>query len=193
MRTKMKGLYFGVMMCLAMSNLTGCGDGEADGNTVTGRLTAISDTSITMEVFPQMEEGKERPVSGGAIGKRPDGQMPEGTPPAGMEMPEGEMPEGTPPADREMSEGEIPEGEEKNGSNRKQGGRNLESKTYEISEDVQVYKQQGEETVEITWEEVELGTLVSVVEQDGVISAITVQEKTRGNFPSGFSKKEQAK
>ena len=76
---KAKKLCIG-LLCVAMisAGLTGCGEESSESYTqVMGRVTAVSDSEITLAVF-EKPEGKG--VSGGAV----HGQdRPEGSPPAG--------------------------------------------------------------------------------------------------------------
>ena len=169
------------LLCAAMimAGLTGCGSESSESYTqVMGRVTAVSDSEITLAVFEQPEG---RAASGGAV----QGQdKPEGTPPAGMpeggepgeNPPEGvsgeavqgqNKPEGTPPAG--MPEGGEPG--EKTDSDRADGDKktkteSTETKKITISSDTKVYTQQGEEKTETSLSEVELGSMVSV-ELDG--------------------------
>lgn len=77
----------------------------------------------------QGDDKKKGPVSGGAVGGKPDG-----TPPAGKRQ----------------------------NSSQSQG----ESKTYKIDSDTKIYKEDGGEKTEISLDEVELGSMISI-EADG--------------------------
>lgn len=136
------------LLCAAMimAGLTGCGSESSESYTqVMGRVTAVSDSEITLAVFEQPEG---RAASGGAV----QGQnKPEGTPPAGM-------PEGGEPG--EKTDSERADGDKKTKTE------STETKKITISSDTKVYTQQGEEKTETSLSEVELGSMVSV-ELDG--------------------------
>lgn len=172
---KMRKIYAGLVLCMSLASLTACGssDEESTDNSVMGRVTAISDSKMIMEVFEQdqaQRQDGERPnaASGsGAQFDRRDGEMPEGTPPT-----DGQKPKGTPPADGQKPKGTPPAGKG-------------ESKTFQINGDTQIYKQSGEEKTEITIDEIELGSWVSVTIEDDVAKSIIIQDREqfgkRGN------------
>lgn len=172
---KMRKICAGLVLCMSLASLTGCGgssDEENTDNSVMGRLTAISSSKITMDVMDwdnTRHAKEERPdtVSGGGvkIGEK-DREKRKGTPPNDEKLQEappsdGEKPQGTPPA--------------------KKG----ETKTFELNSDTKIYKQSGEEKVEITLDEVELGTWLIVSLEENVVTSMVVQDSSqfgrRGN------------
>lgn len=50
-----------------------------------------------------------------------------------------------------------------------------ESKTFVLNDDTKIYKQEGEEKTEISTEELELGSMLSVVADGDTAEIITVQ------------------
>ena len=144
----------GLMLCMSLSSLTGCGsssDGASE-NAVMGRLTAVSESQIKMEAFERQNKG-EKPQGTPPAVKGDDNQKP------GDDQ-VGEKPEGTPPAM-----------DDKNPQ-----GRKGETKTYQISSDTKIYKQQGEEKTEISINEVDLGTMISVETDGDEATSIIVQD-----------------
>lgn len=170
-KTGMNKLYTGLLLCMACAGLTACG--SSDGTTKTsGRLTAISETQIQIEEMTG-DPGQNGPASGGAIGEgRPasgpaiQGDDKKKGPVSGGAV--GEKPDGTPPADAKGNgkkngkpDGTPPAGKGQN-SSQSQG----ESKTYKIDSDTKIYKEDGGEKTEISLDEVELGSMISI-EADG--------------------------
>ena len=152
-KTGMNKLYTGLLLCMACAGLTACG--SSDGTTKTsGRLTAISETQIQIEEMTG-DPGQNGPASGGAIGK---GKPASGPAIQGDDKKKGPVsggavggkPEGTPPAGKRQN------------SSQSQG----ESKTYKIDSDTKIYKEDGGEKTEISLDEVELGSMISI-EADG--------------------------
>lgn len=168
---------FGVSLLLGLAGagLTACNSSQQE-NTASGlmgRLTSVSDTKVVVEVFDRLSNA----ASGAAVdGSRGD-KKPEGTPPADFkqgEKPEGERPDGTPPADRpDMKQEDQKEGrrDSENGKKQMKG----ESRTFALTEDTKIYKQEGEEKTEISAEELELGSMLSVVTDGDTAEIITVQ------------------
>lgn len=179
----MKGLCAGLCACMMTAGLAGCGQSSSESSTqVMGRVTAVSDSEITLAVFEQ-PEGKG--VSGGAV----HGQdKPKGTPPAGMpeggepgeKAPDGvsggafggkDRPEGTPPADNPGEKTDSTSGD----GDKKMRNESTETKKIAISKDTKVYTQQGEDKTEASLSDVQLGAMVSVeLDGDEAIS-ITLQ------------------
>lgn len=162
----MKMISAALCFCVLAGSLTGCGDKEVDGTEVMGRITAVSDSEITLAVFerPEGEEARgERPdgVSGGAIGEHPK-------PASGEAIQGGERPKGTPPAGR-------PEGENGEGKEEKFGNDSSETRKITIDSDTKVYKQQGEEETEAAVSDLELGSMVTVVLDGEEADRITIQ------------------
>lgn len=172
-----------LLLGLAGASLTACSSSQQE-NTASGmmgRLTSVSDTKVVVEVFNRPSNA----ASGGAVdGRRAsDGDMggkrPEGTPPADFkqgEHPKGERPDGTPPADRpDMKQDDQKEGQpdSENGKKQKKG----ESKTFVLTDDTKIYKQEGEEKTEISADELELGSMLSVVADGENAEIITIQSR----------------
>jgi hypothetical protein len=212
-RKKARALYTALFLCMAATGLTACGSdtsSESSDSEVVGRVTSISDSELQMEVFDMdanasEDKGDKFPgASGGAIsgaavkdgGDRP--QMPEGTMPADGDRKdnngENGKPDGTPPADQ-GNQGEAPDakdgdadtkkdadGNDKSGSGQPSG----ESKTYAISSDTKVYQQDGDEKTEITLDELNPGSMVSVETDGDEVESITIQN-------SGFGGDKQTK
>ena len=89
-------------LCLIVAGMSACGKDSSNQSTVTGRITAISDSEITIAV---MQDGtnSSKSASGGAMsGQMPqggssDGQQP-GTPPDGQQSGSSDSQQpGTPP------------------------------------------------------------------------------------------------
>lgn len=168
---------FGVSLLLGLAgaSLTACNNSqqESTASGLMGRLTSVSDTKVVVEVFDRPSDA----ASGGAVDGRRGGKKPEGTPPADFkqgEKPEGERPDGTPPADRpDMKQDDQKEGRPDSENGRKQ--MKGESKTFVITEDTKIYKQEGEEQTEISADELELGSMLSVVADGDTAETITVQ------------------
>lgn len=162
-KQKLRALYTGVLLCLAAAGLAGCGSGDDENaeSAVTGRVTSISEAQIVIEAFekPEGERPDASSGSGAGFGKNhgdsQNREKPQGTPPA-----DGSKPDGTPPTDGGQ------------GKDRKRG----ETKTYQIDSSTAVYKMSGEEKTEITLDDVELGSMVSIVTDGDKASSITVQD-----------------
>lgn len=190
-RKKARALYTALFLCMAAAGLTACGSDnstDSEDTAVVGRVTSVSDSELQMEVFDMDSSDREGKgdkfpgASGGAIsgaavgdGEKPEG-MPDGTPPAG----DGEdgKPQGTPPADGE----DAPDAKDGDGKQQSDGkdrndaqGPAGESKTYTISSDTKIYKQDGDEKTEITLDELDPGSMVSVEADGDEAESITVQ------------------
>ena len=176
---KSKVWAFGVslLLGLASASLTACNNNQQENaaSGMMGRLTSVSDTKVVVEVFDRPSNAVSGQAADGS--RASDGNMgrqkPEGTPPAGFkqgEKPEGERPDGTPPADR-------PERKQENRDNsqNEKKPKKGESKTFVLTEDTKIYKQEGEEKTEISAEELELGSMLSIVAEGDTAQVITVQ------------------
>lgn len=169
-KSKVWAFSVSLLLGLASASLTACGSGQqgdaADG--VMGRLTSISDTKVIVEVFDQKGEHPPKAASGGAA--------------------EGEMkrrPEGTPPAD-------IQRGEKGNPGDGKES-KTRESKTFVIGENTKFYKQEGEEETEITADELELGSMLSIIADGEVAESIHVLQMDGGQRGERGQKKGERK
>ena len=165
---RVRRICAGLVLCMSLASLTGCGSGKERGaeNAVMGHLTAASDTKIVMEVFGEA------------------GKMPEGTPPADKQQGEkpptdGQKPDGTPPSDDDNQRG--------------QGGRKGESKTYQLDDDTKIYKQSGDEKTEISIDEVDLGSMISVETEGDTATSITVQDSSQFGNRGNRGNRDQAK
>lgn len=186
-RKRAKALYTALLLCMATTGLTACGsdnssDSASSGGMVMGRVTSVSSNEIQMEVMTD-QGGKGGPqgsvsgaaVSGSAMGEAPDGQMKQGERAPDGETKQGERPSGAP--DGEMKQGErpsgAPDGEKKRG----------ESKTYTIDSDTKIYQQNGDEKTEITLDDLNPGSMVSIeTDSDGdEAESITIQNSQGGN------------
>lgn len=194
---------FALCLGMVMAGLAGCGKSESDqsGTEIMGRVTAVSDSEITLAVFERQDGEKpdgSEPDGGNPDGERPDGENPDGSEPDG-EKPDGEKPDSS-ESDDKKPDGEKPDGE------RPQGGRpgnvsggafrageeppassgqpaNEQTKKIAISGDTKVYRQQGEEKTEGTISDIQLGSMVSVVMEGEEAVSITIQtmeERGRG-------------
>lgn len=182
-RTK-TSIFFALLACSALI-LSGCGSktSESAGDEVNGRVSAFSDSEITVEVFQKNDDNSngrpERPdaASGGAVTEngKPDGEAPQGEnppeKPSESMKPDGEMPaSGGAIGNGEKPSGDMPKGE---------------SKTYTITDDTKFYENDGESTTEISLNDLELGgdvTLVLDSEGKNVVS-VTKQQRQQGNMP----------
>jgi hypothetical protein len=202
-RKKIRALYTALFLCMATTGLTACGSGDAStesaDSSVVGRVTSVSDSELQMEVFDMdanAADGKGDKflgASGGAIsgsavenGDNPP-QMPDGTMPAGEDGKNGgddnKKPDGTPPAGADgtpsADQADTPNAE--NGADKEKGngenGKKMsgESKTYTISSDTKVYKQDGDEKTEITLDDLNPGSMVSVEADGDEVESITIQ------------------
>lgn len=195
-KDRMKAFCTGLFLCFAAAGLTACGssDDESTDGAVIGRLTSASDTQIVVEIFEEKEGGRPDIASGSGAGvdrqrpegeqsldgKEPSGNKPKGTPPADAGQPrdsseDAQKPQGSPPADDQKGKG--------------RGGRTGETKTYYINSDTVIYKMSGEEKTEISIDEVELGSMLSIVAAEDTATCITVQDssdfKDRGHGGRG--------
>ena len=165
-KSKVWAVGVSLLLGLAGASLTACNSSQQDDTAsgLTGRLTSVSDTKVVVEVF-------DRP-SNAASGAAVEGSR-------GGKKPEGERPDGTPPADRpDMKEGDQKEGrpDSENGRKQKSG----ESKTFVLTEDTKIYKQEGEEETEISAGELELGSMLSVVADGDTAKSIHVLQMDSG-------------
>lgn len=172
---KKKGnrLFAFCLLCVASLLIVSCGSKQvADEEEIMGRVSAVSEEQITISVF-EMSKEKKQPdeVSGGAFEGK---ERPEGTPPADMQQ--GERPEGTPPAD--MQQGERPEGtppaDMQQGRNPE--GNEQQDKTILISKSTKIYRQNGEEKIEISISDLNPGDTVMVAMDGENADSITIRE-----------------
>lgn len=166
-KDRVKAFCTGLFLCFAAAGLTACGSNDEDSTdgAVVGRLTSASDTQIVVEVFEEREGGRPDIASGSAArGNTASGSAAgmDGQPPEDGKEPSGEKPDGTPPAD------------DQKGKDR--GGKAGETKTYRIDSDTVIYKMSGDEKTEISIEEVDLGSMLSIVAEDDKAASITVQD-----------------
>ncbi|MCR5690953.1 MAG: hypothetical protein K6G62_01930 [Eubacterium sp.] len=205
-KNSMGKLYAGLLLCMACAGLTACGSSsdQKSGETASGRLTSMTDTQIEIEVgIGDAVSGGA--VSGGAMGQKPSGEKPSGDKPSGQtdgqapsgqtdgqapsgqadgqapsgqtdgQAPSGEKPSGEKPSGEKPS-GDKPSGGEM-GNNDFSSQNDQGSKTYEIDEDTKIYLQEGDSKTEITADDVEIGSMVTVeLDSDGdEVEAIIVQ------------------
>lgn len=175
-RDRMKIFSTGLFLCFAAASLTACGSGDdqsTDG-AVMGRLTSASDTQIVVEVF-EKKDGEGPDIASGS-GADVDRQRLEGSQPFEGKEPSSEKPQGTPPADDAQR-------------GKGMGGKTGETKTYQLDSDTVIYKMSGEEKTEISINEVELGSMLSIVADGDIATSITVQDvsdfKSRGHGGQG--------
>lgn len=201
----------GLCVCM-LASMTACGESDSENLTqVSGRVSAVADGEITLSVFEMPGNGEmrgNRPdgVSGGAVDGKERPKMPEGTPPADMN---GKMPQGGEmPKDGKMPQGNGQRGQRPDGvSGGTMEGREKpempdgtppvgnaggvprgtsETKKIIIKDSTKVYTQQGEEKVESSVSDVQLGSMV-MVELDGDEAvSITIQSM---NAQGGMSQK----
>ena len=149
-----------LVLCVAFV-LNACGkeSSETSGAEIMGRISAISNSEITLEVFQQSDSSDSKP-------ERPDEASGEKPPVSGGAFRKGEKPP--------VSGGAVQRGER-------------ESKTYLLTEDTKFYEKNGEDTSEISLEEVELGSAASVVlDSDGKTAiSVILQKRQQGNIPRG--------
>lgn len=185
-KSEHKAWAFGVslLLGLASASLTACSNSQQENTEagVMGRLTSVSDTQIVVEVFDHQKGQSPKAASGGAVGgsmdpERSEEKRPDGTPPSDWkqgEKPDGDRPEGTPPADLpEMKQGD--QKRDRGNTENARGAKRGESKTFVLTEDTKIYKQEGEETTEISTAELELGSMLSVVADGDAAERITIQ------------------
>ena len=201
-----RSIIFTVIACTALV-LSGCGSKstESAGDEVNGRVSAFSDSEITVEVFQKNDGSSEgRPerqdaASGGAVG---NGEQPPEKPSESMK-PDGEAAQGENPPDRPSEsmkpDGEAPQGEQPPenpdaasggavGNGEKPSGQmpKGESKTYTITDDTKFYENDGDSTTEISLNDLELGGDVTLVlDSDGKnVVSVTKQQRQQGNMRS---------
>lgn len=161
-----------VFSCVGCSSTTK--EGESD-STITGKVTEISDTSVTIQLGELMQRGGPN----GEKPEMPDGEAPDGEKP---EMPDGETPDGEMP---EMPEGEVPDGE-----NPPQGGgvpfeAGDETKTIDLK-DVEIVEESGQETEEADFADIEVDDILVIeLGDDGTAESVTIKSGRMGG-PGGF-------
>lgn len=156
---KFRKICAGLVLCMSLASLTGCSNHEENADSlIMGRVTSISGSKIVMEVF---DKGKMQKPDGKAPGAvsgsarqpgKPDAGKPEGTPSS-----DAAKPEGTPPSDIKKLKGDT--------------------KTFELNDETKVYKQSGNEKVEIAIADVDPGSIVFVSTEDNVVTSVVIQEK----------------
>ncbi|MDO5389776.1 MAG: hypothetical protein Q4F24_01635 [Eubacteriales bacterium] len=166
----------------------GCGsttkEGESD-STITGKVTEINDTSVTIQLGELMQGGEPN-------GEKPDGEAPDGEKP---EMPDGETPDGEKPEmpDGETPDGEkpeMPEGEAPDGENPPQGGgipfeAGDETKTIDLK-DAEIVEESGQETEEADFADIEVDDILVIeLGDDGTVESVTIKSGRMGG-PGGF-------
>lgn len=156
----------------------GCGSTtktEESDSTITGKVTEINDTSVTIQLGELMQGGER---DGEKPGK-PDGEAPSGEAP---EMPDGEAPSGEAP--------EMPDGEAPDGGNRPQGGgvpfeASDETKTLDLK-DAEIVEESGQETETVDFEEIEVDDILVIqLGDDGTVESVTIKSGRMGG-PGGF-------
>ena len=169
-RMKRKKVMAILMAGTMVFSCVGCGSttkAEESDSTITGKVTEISDTSVTIQLGERM------------LGGAPNGEKPE--------MPEGEVPDGEKP---EMPEGEMPEGEAPDGENPPQGGgvpfeASDETKTIDLK-DVEIVEESGQETESVSFEEIEVDDILVIeLGDDGTAESVTIKSGRMGG-PGGF-------
>lgn len=206
MKKEMKKSMFKVMLvCVAAVGLTACANSRqdssaSDGSSVTGRLTAVSGSQITVSV---MNDGGGRPDGDASKGEKPDSEASKGEKPDG-DAPKGEKPDGEAPKDMapgNSASGGAIAGEEDSDhkrsdgfskGQRSSGGRKGkgEEKTYQITGSTKIYKQSGDEKTEVSLDEVDPGSPVTIT-ADGE-NAVTITVRDGDNFRGGGKKKGNA-
>ena len=187
-RMKRKKVMAILMAGTMVFSCVGCGSttkAEESDSTITGKVTEISDTSVTIQLGELMQ-------GGGPNGEKPDGEAPDGEKP---EKPEGEMPEkpeGETSGEEapEKPDGEIPEGEAPDGENPPQGGgvpfeASDETKTIDLK-DVEIVEESGQETESVSFEEIEVDDILVIeLGDDGTVESVTIKSGRMG-APGGF-------
>lgn len=167
-KRKIRTICTALCLCMLGLGLSGCGqtEEEKEETSVMGRVTAISDSEITLAVFEKPEGGQNEGagpdgISGGAVGERPE--------PASGEAVQGdEKPTGTPPAGK--SDHGAGEGKED-----KFDQDSSETRKFTISSNTKVYTQQGEEESETEISDITPGTMVTIVPDGDEAAKITIQ------------------
>ena len=182
-RMKKKKVMAILMAGTMMFSCVGCGSttkAEESDSTITGKVTEISDTSVTIQLGELMQ-------GGGPNGEKPDGEAPDGEKP---EKPDGEAPE---KPDGEASSGEVPEkpdGEAPNGGEKPQGGgipfeAGDETKTIDLK-DAEIVEESGQETESVSFEEIEVDDILVIeLGDDGTAESVTIKSGRMGG-PGGF-------
>ena len=170
-----------IILCatLVLASMSACGksDGEQEQNTVTGRITAISDGEITIAV---MKDGKNRAdnVSGGAMrGQMPNnGDNQQGAQPGGQsgdqqrpQQSDQQRPQQSDQQRPQQGDGQQsppqggmgPDGAS-GGAMKGNGGFNEETQTIKITDDTEIIS--NEETKTIS--DLQLGTMVTITLND---------------------------
>lgn len=144
-----------VCFSMVVMGMSACGKSGSDdtGTEVMGRVTAVSDSDLTLAVF-QTPEG-EKPEGGMPDGEKPNGGKPDGNRPESVSG--GAFRQGEEPPDRDAE----PPAEQ--------------TQKIRISSDTKVYRQQGEEKTETTIPDVEPGSMVTVVVNGEEAVSITIQ------------------
>ena len=174
----------------------GCGSTtktEESDSTITGKVTEINDTSVTIQLGELMQGGERdgekpgKPDGEAPSGEAQDGEMPEkpdGEAPSGEapEMPDGEAPSGEAP--------EMPDGEAPDGGNRPQGGgvpfeASDETKILDLK-GAEIVEESGQETETVDFEEIEVDDILVIqLGDDGTVESVTIKSGRMGG-PGGF-------
>ena len=161
-RMKRKKVMAILMAGTMVFSCVGCGSttkAEESDSTITGKVTEISDTSVTIQLGELMQ-------GGGPNGEKPDGEAPDGEKP---EKPEGET-----------SGEEAPDGE-----NPPQGGgvpfeASDETKTIDLK-DVEIVEESGQETESVSFEEIEVDDILVIeLGDDGTVESVTIKSGRMG-------------
>lgn len=144
-RKKMKALYTALLLCMATTGLSACGSDNGTDNTDSAVVGRVTSVSDS-EI--QLEIFKKGQRENDGEGGRFHGASGAAIEPG--ETPPHEKPEGTPPAADE-------------------------TKSYTISSDTKVYQQDGEEKTEITLDDLNPGSMVSVESDGDEAESITIQ------------------
>ena len=163
-RMKRKKVMAILMAGTMMFSCVGCGsvtEEEKSDSTITGKVTEISDTSVTIQLGERMQ--------GGA----PNGEKPE--------VPDGEKPE--------MPDGEMPEGEAPDGENPPQRSgvpfeASDETKTIDLK-DAEIVEESEKETEEADFADIEVDDILVIqLGDDGTPESVTIKSGRMGG-PGG--------
>lgn len=137
-------------------------------NMVMGTVTAIDDTSVTVETMAGGQGGA--PGGQTSDGQAPDGQAPNGQAPNGQ-APNGQAPNGQAPADGQASDSQASSGSEENTAASEDGSA--------ASEDAQ----QSTEAESLTIDDIKVGDMVMLqLNDDGEV--ISIQTDSKSSLPA---------
>ena len=176
--------YTALVFCLTatLSTVTGCGSGsdsDSNGGTM-GRVTSISENSITIEAFAKGDApgGMPPAASGSAadMGDRPEkpadfdpDKKPEGAPdnmPADFDP--NNLPDGATPPDKPDGNGDFQPPEGKG-----------EEKTFTLTADTSYQKDENGSKSDISSMDINPGDFVRITEDGGTATEVTVQSMNR--------------